>query len=99
MQGTWVRALVWAHAPQLLSLCSGAQEPQLLSLCTTTTEARKPRACAPQRREATARRGPHTAARSGPRSLQLERADMQQRRPNAAKRKKKKNHESCIVAQ
>ena len=37
-----------AHAPQLLSLCSRAREPQLLSLRATTTEARMPRAHAPQ---------------------------------------------------
>ena len=28
-----------AHAPQLLSLCSGACKPQLLSPCATTAEA------------------------------------------------------------
>ena len=39
----------WDHAPQLMSLCSGAREPQLLSLCATTTEARAPGARAPQR--------------------------------------------------
>ena len=38
----------WAHAPQLLSLRSRAREPQLLSPCATTTEARAPRARAPQ---------------------------------------------------
>ena len=38
----------WAHVPQLMSLCSRAREPQLLSLRATTTEARTPRACAPQ---------------------------------------------------
>ena len=37
-----------AHVPQLLSLCSRAREPQLLSSRTATTEARVPRACAPQ---------------------------------------------------
>ena len=37
-----------AHAPQLLSLRSGACEPQLLSPRATTTEACVPRACAPQ---------------------------------------------------
>ena len=37
-----------ARAPQLLSLHSRAHEPQLLSPCATTTEARVPRACAPQ---------------------------------------------------
>ena len=57
MQGTRVRALVWErshmpgslpHAPQLLSLRSRGLEPQLLSLHATTTEARAPRARAPQ---------------------------------------------------
>ena len=38
----------WAQAPQLLSLRSRAREPQLLSPHATTTEARAPRACAPQ---------------------------------------------------
>ena len=38
----------WAHAPQLLSLCSGAREPQLLSLRATTTEAHGPTARALQ---------------------------------------------------
>ena len=37
-----------ACAPQLLSLSSIACEPQLLSPCATTTEARVPRAHAPQ---------------------------------------------------
>ena len=37
-----------AHAPQLLSLHSRACEPQLLSPRATTTEARAPRARAPQ---------------------------------------------------
>ena len=38
----------YAHAPQLLSLRSRAREPKLLSPHATTTEARMPRACAPQ---------------------------------------------------
>ena len=38
----------WARASQLLSLCSRAREPQLLSLRATTTEARTPKARAPQ---------------------------------------------------
>ena len=38
----------WAHAPQLLSLRSRARKAQLLSLCATPTEARVPRAHAPQ---------------------------------------------------
>ena len=37
-----------AHVPQLLSLCPRAHVLQLLSPCATTTEARAPRACAPQ---------------------------------------------------
>ena len=58
MQGTRVRSLVqedphmpWsnkARAPQLLSLCSRSREPELPSLRDTTTEARAPRAHAPQ---------------------------------------------------
>ena len=55
MQGTQVRALVWedptchgARAPQLLSLHSRVHELQLLSPHATTTEARMPRARAPQ---------------------------------------------------
>ena len=37
-----------ARAPQILSLCSRAREPQLPSPRATTTEARVPRARAPQ---------------------------------------------------
>ena len=55
------------------------REPQLLSLrvwslCSTT-------------REATTVRGPRTAMKSGPRSLQLEKALAQKWRPNTAKNK------------
>ena len=61
---------------------SWAREPQLLSLriwslCSTTGEA-------------TMVRGPHTAIRSGPRLLQLEKALAQKRRPNTAKKLKNK---------
>ena len=54
-----------------------AREPQLLSLsdwspCSTT-------------REVTIVRGPRTVMKSGPRSLQLEKALAQKRRPNTAK--------------
>ena len=54
MQGTQVWSLVQEDptyreaTKQLLSLRSRACEPQLLSLRAATTEARKPRACAPQ---------------------------------------------------
>ena len=41
----------WAHAPQLLSLHSGAHKPQLLDPCAAATEAHGPRARAPQREE------------------------------------------------
>ena len=57
----------WACALQLLSLHSRAREPQLLSPHATTTEGRAPRARAPQQREATAMRSPHTAMKSSPR--------------------------------
>ena len=58
-----------------------AREPQLLSLrvwslCSAT-------------REAATVRGPRTAMKSGPRSLQLEKALAQKRRPNTAKNKYK----------
>ena len=66
------------HIPQLLSLCSRAHKPQLLSLCATTTEARAPRARAPQR-EATAMRSPCTTTKRV--------APAQQQRLNAVKNK------------
>ena len=83
MQGTWVRALVWEDPT-----CRGAAGPvtQLLSLrvwslCSTT-------------REAVTVRGPRTAMKSGPRSLQLEQALAQKRRPNTAINKLKINKKS-----
>ena len=92
MHGTWVWALVREDPT-----CRGAakpvchnywaREPQLLSLRATTTEDRVPRARAPQQREATAVRGLRTVGSSGPHSLQLEKARVQQRGPNAAKNK------------
>ena len=64
-----------SHMPQ----SNWAREPQLLSLrvwslCSAT-------------REAVTVRGPRTAMKSGPRSLQLEKALAQKRRPNTAKNK------------
>ena len=75
-----------AHAPQLLSLRSRARELQLLkpvchnywSLCATTTEARAPRAHAPQEEK---------PLQWEARLPQLEKAHVQQRRPNAVKNK------------
>ena len=81
MQGTRGRALVREDPT-----CRGATHaPQLLSLRATTTEARTPRAHAPQR-EATAMRSPPTAAKSSPRSLQLKKVRVHQQRPNIAKK-------------
>ena len=61
-----------------------------LGPCTTTTEAGEPRARAlQQKKEATAVGGPCAAAKSGPRSLQLERARAQRWGPNKAKNKNK----------
>ena len=51
------------------------------------TEARAPRAHAGQQGEATAMRSPRTETKSSPCSPQLEKARVQQRRPNAAKNK------------
>ena len=67
-----------ARVPQLLSPRSRSREPQRLSQRATTTEARAPRACALQQRQATAMRSPRTAMKSGPRSPQLEKARAQQ---------------------
>ena len=49
-----------AHAPQLLSLRSGAREPQLLNPRISTMEARALQSLC-STREVTARRRPHTA--------------------------------------
>ena len=50
MQGTWVRALVREdpHATEQLSPRATTTEPALKSLRAATTEAREPRARAPQ---------------------------------------------------
>ena len=72
--------------PQLLSLRSGAREPQLMSPHATAAEARVPGARALQR-EAAAMRSLRTAIKSSPRSPQLEKAHVQQQRPNTAKNK------------
>ena len=59
MRETWVQSLIqgdshipwsnYAHARQLLSLYSRAQEPQLLTPHAAATETRVATACAPQR--------------------------------------------------
>ena len=88
-QGTRVQAPVWEDPT-----CRGATKPvchhywacasQLLSPRATVTEAYVPGAHALQR-EATAMRSLHTATKTSPSLLQLEKAHAQQRRPNAAK--------------
>ena len=78
----------WAHAPQLLSLRSRAYEPQLLSPRATTTEARGPRARAPQQEKPPQReaRAPQGRVAFAGRNQRIARA--QQGKPNAAKNKK-----------
>ena len=67
-----------ARAPQLLSLRSRAHKPQLLSLRATTNEAPVPRASALQQEK---------PLQWEARVPQLEKAHVQQQRPNAAKNK------------
>ena len=74
----------WARALKLLKpMRPRARALQLLSPHPATTEARAPRACAPQR-EATAMRSSCTTTKSSPCSPQLEKAWAQRWRPNAA---------------
>ena len=63
-----------ARAPQPLSLCSRAREAQLLTPCATTTEVHTPQSPCPIIKETTAMRSPHTATKSSPRLLQLEKS-------------------------
>ena len=90
-----VRPNYWACALEPVSHSYRAHVPQLLkpihhnywSPHTTTTEARMPRAHALQQREATTMRSLHTATKSSSCSPQLEKAHVQQWRPNTAKNK------------
>ena len=69
----------YAHAPQLLSLCSRAHAPQLLKATGLGPVLHnKRRRCSEK---------PTHATKSSPRLPQLEKARAQQRRPNAAKNK------------
>ena len=74
MQGTRVRALVWEDPT-----CRGATRPVGHNCWACASGA-----SAPQQREAAIVRGPHTAMKSGPHLLQLEKALAQKRRPNIA---------------
>ena len=76
----------WACALEPTSHNYWAHEPQLLSPRATTTEADAPRACAPQQ-EKPPQWEAHTAKKSNPCSPQLEKARMQQWRPNTTKNK------------
>ena len=62
---------------------------QLLNPLAATTEAQVPRACAPQKREATTMRSLHTTRKSSAYSPQLEKAHAKQWRPSAAGKQKK----------
>ena len=77
--GSHVPRSGWARAPQLLSLRSRAYEPQLL----------KPTCLEPVLRSKGSHRNekPAHCREEWPHSLQLGRAHMQRRRPNAAKNK------------
>ena len=75
----------WAHAPQLLSLCSRALErsywarkPQLRSPCVAAAETHEPGACAWQQEK------PGHCKKSSPCPPQLERAHGQHPRPSVA---------------
>ena len=85
MEGTWVRALVQedpacrgATKPVRYNYwaCALDRKPQLLSLRAAATEAHAARARAPQQEK---------PRQWEARSLQLEKARVQQQRPNAAK--------------
>ena len=67
-----------ARVPQLLILCSRAQETQLLSPHTATPEAGKLQSLCPTTREATTMRSPCSTTRE---------KSMQRRRPSTAKNK------------
>ena len=88
MQGTQVWALVREdpNAMEQLGPCATTAEPVLWGPRATTTEARVPRARAPQW-EATAMRGSRTAMKSSPRRPQLEKDHVQQQRHDEAKNK------------
>ena len=73
-----------AHAPQLPSLCSRTHETQLLKPVRLEPVLRKR---SRRNEKPAAMRSPRTATKSSSRSLQLEKALAQQRRPSAAKNK------------
>ena len=89
MQGTWVWSLVQEDPS-----CRGATKPVRHNYWACALEPASHNCWSPcawspcsTTREATAMRSPRTATKSSPRSLQLEKAHMQQWRPNTAKNK------------
>ena len=63
---SWMLQSNEACAPQLLNVCSRAQEPQLLSPCAAATEACTPQSLSPTARAATAVRSLHATTREEP---------------------------------
>ena len=57
---SWMLQSNEACVPQLLNVCSRAQEPQLLNPCAAATEACTPESLSPTIREATTARSLHT---------------------------------------
>ena len=76
----------WACLPQLLSLCSRARKAQLLSPCATTTEARTPRARAPQQEKPSQGEACPSQRRVAP-TRRNQRKPARSNRPNRAKNK------------
>ena len=86
MQGTRVRALVWEDPT-----CRGATKPVHHNYWAHALEPANHNYCSPHAwRKATAMRSPCIATKCSPHSPQLEKARVEQRRPKAAKKKKKK---------
>ena len=79
IQGTWVQSLVWEDPT-----CHGAIKPVCHNYC-----ARVPQLLKPTRLEPVLcnKRSPCTTTKSSPHSPQLEKAHVQQWRPNAANNK------------
>ena len=77
----WIQWLLFHnHVPQLLSLCSGAQEPQLLSPQEVTTEIHMPRVRALQQEKPLQREADTLQRRVAP-TLQLERSPQSHKDP------------------
>ena len=82
MKGTWV----WSPVREDPTCCGATKSVShnYWSPCATTTEARVPRARDPQQEKPLQWEACALQRKSSPRSLQLEKAPMQQWRPNTA---------------